>query len=99
MSSMITKRPSTKIPADINFKAEKVLESLGISDSALLTMIYTFVANSGRIPAEMLQVSDEKMKEIEYLQSSTDLLEVADKRPRMRVTKDNYKELLHATDE
>jgi len=99
MAQTITKRPSTQITAETEFKAGKVLERLGITESSLMAMLYTYIANSGKIPAEMLQLSQEDMEKIEYEAAAEKLRELSKSRPRKRLTKENVSLVLHAAGE
>lgn len=101
MSSTVSKRPSTQLPIEVSVKADKVLEMLGISDNSLLSMLYTYIARSGKIPEEIARVTPEELEAIEYEAISQEIVASAkvSSRKRVRVTKDNIDEVMHAIDE
>ena len=101
MSSTVSKRPSTQLPIEVSVKADKVLEMLGISDNSLLSMLYTYIARSGKIPEEIARVTPEELEAIEYEAISQEIVASAkaSSRKRVRVTKYNIDEVMHAIDE
>jgi antitoxin component of RelBE/YafQ-DinJ toxin-antitoxin module len=94
--TMVTKRPSAQITSDTDEKVSIILKTLGITESMLTAMTYNYVARTGKVPAEFLELSQEEMEAVRYQKAQESIVKLARKRPRVRATKENIDEVLHA---